>query len=205
MPQKYKRAQAPGYRNWEAMMTRCYKQNHVAYDKYGGAGILVCERWKDFDLFLEDMGPPPSREHTLDRIDNDKGYEPGNVRWATRKEQQNNRKCNHIIEINGERRTMAQWAEHHGISPETVLSRIKAGYAVEDLFIPPHSRKEVYFVEWEGERLPIAEVSKRTGCPVGRLRTRLKAGWSAADAVLKPPVNRSRHYSYEVETKTLCG
>jgi hypothetical protein len=83
----------PEYEIWSSMKKRCGNQNHHAYSRYGGRGIAVCVRWgADFAAFLADVGPRPSPKHSLDRINNDGNYEPGNVRWATASEQAKNRR-----------------------------------------------------------------------------------------------------------------
>lgn len=82
------------YNCWSAMIMRCTKKNHIAYDYYGGRGITVCDRWmQSFEHFFQDMGRRPTAQHTLDRIDPDRNYEPGNCRWATAKEQGRNKRA----------------------------------------------------------------------------------------------------------------
>lgn len=88
----------PLYRTWKTMRTRCNNPNRKSYTDYGGRGIGVCQRWDDFRRFVEDVGERPAGQ-TLDRIDTNGNYEPGNVRWATRKEQQANRRLNQKFTI----------------------------------------------------------------------------------------------------------
>jgi hypothetical protein len=113
------------------MNTRC---NDLNNPDYGGRGITVCARWRDsFDAFLEDMGNKPGPEYSIDRIDNSKGYDPGNCRWATREEQSNNTRRNTLIEYNGRTQTLAQWGKELGIKYGTLMYRHRAGKTGSDL------------------------------------------------------------------------
>jgi len=116
------------YLRWLRMKARCTNPNNPAYADYGGRGITVCQRWMDsFEAFIEDMGERPSPEHSIDRIDNNRGYEPNNVRWATKQEQANNRRSNVEVTYNGETKTLAAWARVAGITPEGIAYRHKHG------------------------------------------------------------------------------
>lgn len=119
------------YRSWHTMKTRCYHKECPSYQDYGGRGITVCDRWlgsDGFQNFLMDMGRRPLRT-TLDRIDNNAGYEPSNCRWATRKEQQNNTRRNVLITYNGKTLNMTQWAEKLGVSRATLEKRKRLGWS----------------------------------------------------------------------------
>lgn len=114
----------PEYKSWAAMYQRCNNPNHEAFSRYGGAGILICERWRKFENFLADMGPRPSLHYSIERENNDLGYFPENCRWATTKEQSNNRRTNRVIEFNGLRLTLAQWADRLGLQGQTIGKRL---------------------------------------------------------------------------------
>lgn len=88
----------PEYGSWQNMIRRCTDPSHLGYERWGGRGITVCDRWfRSFDDFVADMGPKPTPEHSIDRIDNDGNYEPGNCRWATPIEQRSNRRDSDFV------------------------------------------------------------------------------------------------------------
>ena len=116
-----------GLGSWEAMRDRCTRPTHPHYARYGGRGISVCQEWlQSYEQFIADMGTKPDGM-TLDRIDNDKGYEPGNCRWATPFEQSNNRGNNRFVEYQGARMTISQYAVARNICYNTAYSRAVRG------------------------------------------------------------------------------
>jgi hypothetical protein len=115
------------YGIWHSMMQRCYDNNSHAFIRYGGRGITVCDKWKSFDA---DMGDKPEGM-SLERIDNNGDYSPGNVVWASAKAQSNNRRNNVVIEINGRKQTMQQWADESGVKLGTIWMRLKRGWNAE--------------------------------------------------------------------------
>jgi hypothetical protein len=131
------------YRVWVGIRKRCLNPNDNLYPHYGGRGIRICERWlNSYEAFLEDVGRSPSEKLTLDRIDNDGDYEPGNVRWTTRTEQARNTRRNRRIEFRGEVRVLAEWAERLGIPYKVLHGRInKHGWSVERAFTSPYRRR----------------------------------------------------------------
>lgn len=129
-------SRTPTYITWGFMIQRCNNQRHKDYHSYGGRGISVCERWKTFENFYADMGLRPNGL-TLDRINNDGNYEPGNCRWATPMQQQNNMRRNHTLSLHGETKTLSQWERSTGIKKGTILARLKYGWTAEDALTKP--------------------------------------------------------------------
>lgn len=118
----------PEYRAWQAMRKRCEDAQCKAFKWYGARGIRVCERWQTFENFIRDMRARPSAKHSLDRIDVNGNYEPGNCRWATWREQQNNRSNNRKIVINGESMTANEWSRRTGTKQTTIRRRLQLGW-----------------------------------------------------------------------------
>lgn len=129
------RSKAPEYRVRSMMIQRCTNPKREAFKNYGARGISVCPRWlESFSAFYEDVGPRPTSSHTLERIDNNVGYEPGNVCWATRSEQNNNSSHNRWVEFNGKRQTMTQWSKEVGIPLETLRYRLDRAWPLSKAF-----------------------------------------------------------------------
>lgn len=128
------------YNSWASLIQRCTNPNHIEYPTYGAAGVKVCQRWLDsFEAFLEDMGPKPTPRHTIDRFPNQSGdYTPDNCRWATQKEQQNNRSNNRHLIYNGLKLTLTQWAERIGISQSLLSARLnRLGWPLDRALTTP--------------------------------------------------------------------
>lgn len=122
------------------MLARCQPGHRDAKDYYD-RGIRVCEEWRGpagFECFLAHVGRRPSLKHSLDRVDNSKGYGPDNVRWATWKQQHRNRRSNRLIEIDGKVLCVAEWAERSGVDSRTILARLNRGWDPRQaVFDPP--------------------------------------------------------------------
>ena len=132
---------SPEYGALHNAIDRCHNPNCRGYKNYGARGIRVADEWRtDRGAFLEHVGSKPSSKHTLERVDNDKGYEPGNVRWATRGDQANNRRTNHIVEFQGRSMTLAEAVTLSGLRRSTVSERIRHGWPVEKALTWPNSR-----------------------------------------------------------------
>lgn len=123
------------------MLQRCHSPSAKDYPRYGAKGIAVCDRWRfSFENFFADMGHRPTGK-SIDRIDNNKGYEPGNCRWATIKEQNRNVSTNRYIEYAGERMLLIEWAERLGMKAVTLHSRLREGWTIERALTTPVVRR----------------------------------------------------------------
>ena len=129
-----------GYKVWENMRRRCRSPSWPQWKDYGGRGITVCERWRDFVAFWEDMGPTYQKGLSIERVDNDGGYAPENCIWVTRKQQAYNRRDNRYVDTSWGRMTITQAAERSGIGVMTLHGRIKRGWKAEDIFRAPKQK-----------------------------------------------------------------
>jgi hypothetical protein len=140
---------SPEYNAWQNMIQRCYNSKHPSWKIYGERGITVCDDWiggqgklDGFECFLRDMGRRPTPNHTLDRENNDLEYSQRNCRWATRCENQNNRRNTMFVEFRGQRMAIAEAARLVGMQPHLPANRIRLGWSVEEaLTIPKRNRR----------------------------------------------------------------
>lgn len=127
---------------WRNMLQRCLNPNCQDYSKYGGRGITVCERWREFACFFADMGARPDGT-SLDRVNNDGNYEPSNCRWANSLCQNNNSRHNRMLELNGVSLNVSQWAHRLGVTKQLILGRLNLGWSVEDALTAPCKTKKL--------------------------------------------------------------
>lgn len=140
------------YVSWSAMKQRC-AESSLSPQYYRDKGIRVCERWQNsFEAFLEDMGERPSKQHSIDRIDVNGDYCPGNCRWATPQEQARNKTVNVILTHNGESKCITEWAEQLGFDSGIIRDRLRLGWSIADALKPEKRTKGKPTPEWMPKR-----------------------------------------------------
>ena len=183
----------PTYETWTAMVIRCTSPGSVNYPRYGGAGITVCDRWRNsFENFLADMGERPSALYSLDRINNDGNYEPGNCRWATSKQQGNNRHSNRLITYLGQTKTLAEWCVELGVKRSAVFNRLQKGMRPEEAFTKPvvQINKKHSFA---GSEKTVTEIAAETGLNYRTLAQLINTyGITPDDAVARLVAHKNR-------------
>jgi len=203
------RTKHPLYICWKHMLRRCYNKLDKSYPNYGGRGISVCKRWHDIENFIADMGPHCSDDVTIERIDNNGDYTPGNCIWANRKVQANNRRTTHFLTYNGKTQSLKAWSEELGLNLGTLWERIKVwGWDIERALTQPPANKEENMrqaqkLRWaghtkkakpqprvfrkiviDGEEMKLSEAAKITGIPAKKIGKRIfEYGWSVERAV----------------------
>lgn len=162
------------YTVWVHMLQRCTNPRCKAWENYGARGISVCERWRKFELFLEDVGARPSPSHSLDRYPNNNGnYEPGNVRWATRGEQMRNRRNNHLLTFQGETMCLSDWAARLGVTYQMLQGRIAKGQPLEKVL----STQSQLVRGANGRFIPADEIDQMAAYLDGQLEIDSRGRW----------------------------
>jgi hypothetical protein len=146
---KHNMAGTPEHRAWKAAKGRCYNPKNSMFKTYGSRGITMCDEWKnDFYKFYSEVGDRPSPKHSLDRVDNNRGYEPGNVRWATDTEQARNKTTTIKIKICCQQKTLKEWCDIFQVRYKLAHERLKYGWPIEKVL-----SKRNFLEEWrKGKR-----------------------------------------------------
>lgn len=191
------KSQSITYGSWRAMKRRCCQTNNHNYCWYGGRGIQVCAAWiESFDQFVLDVGLRPSKTHTLDRINNNGNYEPGNVRWTTTKEQNNNKSNTKYIVFNNETKTVSDWAILLGIPRHRIYRRLRKGWSPEDALSVPvvkgrpakarGNKRSNRNLTFRNITHSVATWATIIGMPMKTLHSRISHGWEVEEALTTP-------------------
>jgi len=131
---KHRMVKTGTYSSWSNLKTRCLNRNSNRYYRYGERGIEICDRWKEsFENFFEDMGERPTNNHSIDRIDNDKGYFKENCKWSSSFEQMNNKSTNKNITYEGRTQSVMNWSRELGINHKTIYDRLYRGLDINKI------------------------------------------------------------------------
>jgi len=173
------------YNSFRAMRDRCYRENNAMYYLYGGRGITVCDRWRyDFPQFFVDMGERPEGL-TLERVDNEAGYNPENCIWATTTKQMVNRRNTVLITYEGKTRTLKAWGVRFGVNYHTLHTRLRLhNMQPPELFEPAFESK--HFIEFNGECRTLAEWSRHFDIKYRTLHRRLAVFKLTPPELFKP-------------------
>jgi len=197
----------PLYTTWVGMHRRCYDEADDSYPRYGGRGIRVCDGWHGsggLRSFISDMGPKPSRRHSIDRIDVNGQYEPGNCRWATAAVQGANKENTLRVDHEGSRVALSTVAHQHGLGVASLNWRVQNGWALEEALAVPMAPPRV-LVEFRGEAKEAKEWESVAGVPAKLIVHRIRVyGWGPERAVTEPVRPANRTYTHNGETHTVA-
>jgi len=187
-------SKTPEYVAWCKMRDRCNRESGKDYKDYGGRGIKVCDEWSDFTAFYNYIGDRPSAKHSLDRIDVNGNYEPGNVRWATPMTQGNNTRRNRFLVFNSVRKTVSEWSADTGLSLCAIHSRLDRNWDVEKTLTTPVRKmtiREGALIDFNGESLTLKKWSQRVGVKYTTLHKRIYFDeWTVEQALTTPTQHR---------------
>jgi len=185
---------------WANMLDRCDNPKCESYHRYGGRGIKVCDEWYDFFQYLKDLPDDYFQKAELDRINNNSGYCPSNVRWSTKKVNCNNRSSSRYIEFKGKKKSITEWAEEIGINPSSLAERLDNWSLKDALTLPkgtrlhnrwdghtkpnPPKQRELRLYMFDGKQHTMKQLSKISGIPPKLLRKRInERGWKIERAL----------------------
>lgn len=177
------------YNIWSSMKARCYNTSNISYKNYGHRGIKVCEAWKDdFSKFIRDVGPRPSKRHSLDRVDNNGDYSPTNCVWSLPEVQQNNKSNNRIINYDGRSMTLAQWSRELCVGHTTLDNRLKKWGTKKALTKAAPIKLQKTMLEYSGLSKPLSEWARLHKLSTNCVKYRLSIGMTVDEALTKPSI-----------------
>lgn len=184
---------APEYQAWSNLKKRCYNPRDKRYPQYGARGITVCDRWlSNFAAFYSDMGPRPAGRYTIERKDNNGNYEPSNCKWATYKEQAQNKSTNHPVTLNGETKCLTEWIRLLDIGASVVKRRIKRGWTAERALTAPTYQSRL--LHYDNRDQATADWARELGLKPKTIFERLRKGWTVERALSTPAVVGRNQY-----------
>lgn len=168
----------PEYQVFLGMIKRCENPNSTSYGNYGGRGIGISAEWRhNFAAFIAHVGRRPSSQHSIERIDNNLGYQPGNVKWALVDEQRRNTRRNRVLELDGRKMLATDWANELSLSTSLISNRLKRGASNALAPIVPGRRKDNRLITLNGETRSCPEWSRITGISMDALWSRIIKGF----------------------------
>jgi hypothetical protein len=194
VPRTHGQSKTPMYSIWHGMVQRCTNARSTSFKRYGGRGITVCDAWRtSFEAFARDVGPRPSKLHSIDRIDNSGNYEPGNVRWATIDVQLRNTRRNVHATVGGVSMVLKDAAKATGVSYCAAQNRLASGYSMTEALDAKRldGHRDATKLEIDGKRLSVREIAIEYEVKFNTLTSRLARGWSIERAVSKDDNRRN--------------
>lgn len=188
------------YGIWAGMMARCFNPNNDHYNSYGARGIKVCDKWKEFINFFNDMGLRPSDAYSIDRINVNGNYELSNCRWILKVEQQRNTQKSIHITWQGTTMCLREWAAKLGIEYKMLWARLKNGWSVAQAFTAS-TRERGVPIAYDGQSHTITKWAKLKGMSFSTLDNRLWRGWSVEKALTTPV--KPKLITYDGESLTI--
>lgn len=183
----HRMTKSPEWYAWQHAKARCNNPRDKEFHRYGAKGIKMCREWEqDFSLFLKEVGTRPTPGHSIDRIDSGKGYEPGNVRWATREVQSRNRPgFVRLLEHNGRTQTVAEWAQELGLPPATLYHRLNEGLPIEQVLATGKrlTGRGHLMLSHNGKLQPLKAWARELKMAPSTIRKRLALGWEVEKAL----------------------
>lgn len=187
------------YNSWRHIIDRCTNLNSDAWDDYGGRGITVS--FESFEQFYAEIGDPPAPHLTVDRIDNSRGYAPGNVRWADMTQQNLNARGNRQITFNGKTQPLSAWCKELGLSKYAIASRLHKGWSETDALSIPVRQPGDAPLTHNGKTKTLSEWAKLTGLSVEVIQHRVRRGWSPMRVLTQPKRNPPLMLTFQGRTQ----